>query len=128
MENAFCVDKVTAFEELCCRRMSDGEPVDVYVADVKNLVRFIDSNASKEWVKSTVIRELPDAIKQYVKSACAIDHLQLSKVIVMARSIIKTDICMVGAAQKGQPSHGWRSTLSFSTIESCRCGDRRGYL
>ena len=105
MENAFCIGKVTAFEELCCRRMSDGEPVDVYVADIKRLVRLIDSNASEEWVKSAVIRGLPDAIKQYVKSACTIDHLQRAEVIVMAKSIIKTNICMDGAVHKRQSSH-----------------------
>jgi len=43
LERAFCIDRVTAFEELCNRKLADGEPVDVYVTDIKRLVHIIDS-------------------------------------------------------------------------------------
>jgi len=64
LEKAFCLDRVAAFSELCRRRLADNESVDVFIADVKRLVRVIDANVCEEWVKSAVIVGLPMAVHQ----------------------------------------------------------------
>ena len=66
------------------------------MADVKKLVRVIDSDACEEWAKSAVKVGFPVSVQQQIKSVCSLDDRPLADIIVMARTLVTSEMCMIG--------------------------------
>ena len=86
LTTAFGVDEHVAYRELVTRRWRDGEPVDVFVADLHRLASL--SGMSERSVRMAFMNGLPVGIGMPVKSTPGVKTMSLVQVVELARTLM----------------------------------------
>ena len=88
LTSAFGVDEHVAYRELVARRLRDGEPVDVFVADLRRLASLADM--PERSVRMAFLNGLPSRVEMAVKTAPGVKGMSMAQVIDLARVLMAT--------------------------------------
>ena len=56
MSRAFSPNCFNAFDQFVTRRCEDGEPVDIYLADLRRLAELVEPNSDDAWIRCAFVR------------------------------------------------------------------------
>jgi hypothetical protein len=122
LKRAFSVDSFKAYEELMCRKIQNGETVDVYLADLKRLSRLISDPLNDEFLKCAFVMGLNDDIRKQIRAACSMDMLCLEEIVERVRSLMKSsdyNHCMAGIKNSNFPH---KNQQQRSVVTCFKCG------
>ena len=63
MSRAFSPNCFRAFEQFVARRCKVGEPVDVFLADLRRLAALVKPDPDDAWIRCAFVRGLPEPIR-----------------------------------------------------------------
>ena len=86
LTTAFGVDEHVAFGDLVTRHWRDGEPVDVYVAELWRLASL--AVVPERVVRMVLLNGLPTTIGMQLKTTPGIKAMSLDQVVALARSLM----------------------------------------
>lgn len=95
--NAFSLNAYSAYETFVSRRYITGEPIDVYLSELRRLARLVSTATDEAWIKCAFISGLPDDLKRQLKSATSLDSITLAAVVERARTLTNVDQDLCGA-------------------------------
>lgn len=99
---AFALDPFRAYEQLTTRTYVEGEPVDVYLADLRRLTKLA-SVESDAVLRCAFITGLPKSVSAQLRATVKITEAPLDIVVEMARALVselKEPTVRVAAARK----------------------------
>jgi hypothetical protein len=92
LTKAFSVNKFTAFDMLCERKLNVGESVDVYIADLRRLTGLVSQATDNEdWLQCLFIRGLPDVVRRQLMAACKLEDMSIDDIVCRTRSLIQVE-------------------------------------
>lgn len=90
---AFSVDQFTAFERLKERKLLPGESVDVFLAEIRQLIYLTCRNTTldecKEFVKTAFVTGLDDRTKSQIRAACSLSSMTLESIVERTRNLLR---------------------------------------
>lgn len=102
---AFGLDKFSAYEEFASRKLRPGEPVEVYLAELRKLASSF-GGVTEEAMSCAFVAGLPDASKRLLRAGARIEAMSLRDIVLRARTISTEESTVCAAARN--PSHGPR--------------------
>jgi len=87
LRTAFATDKFSAYDEFRNRMWSNGETVDVYLADLKRLAKLANFE-NEEIIKLAFVMGLPGKVSAQLRATPKIDTLDLSAVLQISRALM----------------------------------------
>ena len=90
LRRAFAADKYAAYELFSARRLCNGESVDVYLADLKQLSTLF-GGLSEEGLGCAFVAGLPDSVKQMMRAGARMESLTLSETVDRARAVLREE-------------------------------------
>ena len=123
--DAFALDPFCAFEKLASRRWSQGEPVDVYLADLKRLAGLADVACDKLLQRAFVVG-LPSPISSQLRAAARLQAMTLAQLVEHARVLMASqdDVTALISSTSRQGRQPNRQRYKKASARSCfRCGD-----
>ena len=87
LKRAFAADKFMAYEKFVDRKLRDGESVDVYLAELKQLSTLF-GGLSEEGLACALMAGLPDAVRQIMRAGARMESLSLTEIVARARAIL----------------------------------------
>ena len=128
LTTAFGVDEHVAYRELVTRRWRDGEPVDVFVADLRRLASL--SSMPERSVRMAFMNGLPTRIGMAVKSTPGVKTMALVQVIELTRILMAaSEVPEMGLfPEGGERAAGARTDVGAAAVASApsRTGGGRG--
>lgn len=99
----FAIDMHSAFDQLVTRSWTEGESVDVYLADLKRLAKLADvgQKDAGALVKLTFIRGLPRHIAAQVRAMPKVGNMTINEILEVSKALMidyRTERRDVGAA------------------------------
>lgn len=89
---AFSVNIFAAFEALVSRIYHQDESVDVYLADIRRLVKLISTTAdNEEWVRCAFVRGLPENIRSQLQALSSIEKMAMTDLVERTRVMMSFD-------------------------------------
>lgn len=132
---AFGVNCYAAYDQLQKRVLQEGEPVDVYLADIKRLVAQMGQQDAEPLLKCAFMAGLPVEINMQLRSLACVERLCLSELVTRARMMMSTKnselACASGAVPKsrsgcftcGNPKHRARDSPKKQVRKCYACGE-----
>ena len=102
--SAFSLSRYQAFEEFSSRKLRGGEPVDIYVADIRRLSSLISPSTPEEWLVSKVVSGLPDEMRKQLLAAFPLEGKSLNEVVERVRVLASTNNESVSAVARERPA------------------------
>ena len=90
LKRAFAADKFAAYESFTERRLTDGESVDVYLADLQRLSSLF-GGLSNEGLSCAFVAGLPESTKQLLLAGARMESLSLTEITDRARAILRDE-------------------------------------
>jgi len=87
---AFGVSNYAAYEQLKSRVLCEGEQVDVYLADLRRLMKLIDPRCGEELLKCAFMSGLPGEVATQLKAMSSVEKFSLAELVARARMILST--------------------------------------
>lgn len=112
---AFSEDRFRAYGDFVQRRLQSGEPVDVYLSDLRRLAGKVSGGLPEEWLVCAFVSGLPDDVSVNLKSACKLESMSLGEVVERARIVMSLRgdaVCAVGRS---------RNSLAKNEIRCYQC-------
>lgn len=121
---AFSYDEFTAYEAFVNRRYSIGEPVDVFLSDLRRLGKLVDSSVPENWIKCAFIAGLPQGVRAQLKAASSLSTMSLAEVVERARIVLALDDSLSSASSVG----AFSAKMKGPVETRCRVCDVRGHF
>lgn len=96
---AFEADAFTAYEQLHCRRLEHGEPVDAYLADIRRLAGLAGGMTEKAMCSAFVFG-LPDHVRRILRTNSRMSDMAISELLECARAILADEVAQVAGARE----------------------------
>ena len=127
--DVFSSDKFTVYETLVMRKLEIGESVDVYLADIKRMIRLIDASyALEHFIVAAFVSGLPSDVKQQLRAACSLSEMKLETIVNRTRALLKArnvETCCF--SKGGNKSRIYASKLQERKIFCFNCG-KEGHI
>ena len=94
---AFAADKFIAYEQFIARKLQDGEPVDVYLADLRRLAELF-GGISDSALSCAFVAGLPEASRHILRAGSRMESLDINQLLQRARAVLANDNPEVGAS------------------------------
>lgn len=95
---AFAVNPFSAYEQFRCRKLKEGEAVDVYLADLRRLAGLF-GGSSDQLLKCAFVVGLPSASSNQLRAFTNVAAISLNEVVEKARLLLacrsSDDVCFV---------------------------------
>ena len=126
---AFGINCYTAYDELQKRVLRDGEPVDVYLADIKRLVAHIGQKDAEPISKCAFMAGLPGDVSMQLKSMASVEKLSLPELVARARIMLSTRESEMACAAGYQKAKGtcFNCGSTSHMARECPKSTRRNY-
>ena len=86
LTTAFGMDEHVAFQELVTLRWREGEPVDVFVADLRRLASL--AGVQERVVRMVLLNGLPGQVGMQIKTTPRIKTMTMDQVVTLARALM----------------------------------------
>ena len=86
LTTAFGMDEHVAFQELVTRRWREGEPVDVFVADLRRLASL--AGVQERVVRMVLLNGLLGQVGMQIKTTPGIKTMTMDQVVTLARALM----------------------------------------
>ena len=97
LKRAFAADKFISYEMFIDRKLRDGESVDVYLAELKQLASLF-GGLSEDGLSCALMAGLPDAVKQMLRAGARMESLTLTEIVERVRAILREEQTVQGAS------------------------------
>ena len=88
LTTAFGTNPFASYEQLRSRVLSEGESVDVYLADLRRLVDLIGQKAADPLLRCAFVAGLPADIAIQLKSTVDVESMNLAELVSKARAML----------------------------------------
>ena len=92
LTTAFSTNSFSSYEQLRNRVLSEGELVDVYLADLRRLVNLMGQTVADPLLRCAFVAGLPADISLQLRSAVNVESMELPTLVSKARDMIATRI------------------------------------
>ena len=90
LTTAFSTNPFSSYEQLRNRVLSEGESVDVYLADLRRLVNLMGQTVADPLLRCAFVAGLPTDISLQLKSTVNVESMELSTLVSKARAMLAT--------------------------------------
>ena len=97
LKSAFAADKFISYEMFIDRKLRDGESVDVYLAELKQLASLF-GGLSEDGLSCALMAGLPDAVKQILRAGARMESLSLTEIVERVRAILREEQTVQGVS------------------------------
>lgn len=118
--SAFATDKFLAYEQFVARKLRDGEPVDVYLADLRRLAGHF-GGISDEGLGCAFVAGLPEAARHVLRAGCRLESMSISQLLTRARAVLTDDSLGVGSPTHASCLSQHATTPASSDGAAVRC-------
>ena len=94
--SAFATDKFLAYEQFVARKLRDGEPVDVYLADLRRLAEHF-GGIPDDGLSCAFVAGLPEAARHVLRAGCRLESMSICQLLNRARAVLADDSVGVGS-------------------------------
>ena len=122
LQTAFSLNQFSAYEEFVNRKLTPGETVDVYAADLQRLAGLVDGTIGGECLKCALVYGLPDMVRKQLSAACSLETMNLNEVVSRARTLVDVQRSLVGAVATAQPRNTRRQERTWTCFKCGRDG------
>lgn len=102
---AFEVDEFSAYDQLVCRRLESGEPVDVYIADIRRLAE-LSGGLNEKAIVSAFVHGLPHHVRRTLRTNARMTEMSVQQLVESACGIIADDGAAAAGAELGEVRRG----------------------
>ncbi|XP_067943202.1 uncharacterized protein [Watersipora subatra] len=88
LRTAFSIDVFSSYEQLKSRMLSEGESVNVYLADLRRLVNLMGQTNPDPLLRCVFVGGLPSDIALQLKSTVDVDSMELPALVSKARAML----------------------------------------
>lgn len=129
---AFELDAYAAYDQLVSRRLQAGEPVDVYIADIRRLAK-LSGGLQEAAVGSAFVHGLPENVRKMLRANARAAEMSVLQLVECARGILSdgdTEPAAAALDQKNeyrdtrQTAYGRHRRKREFTGCCYRCGER----
>ena len=107
LKEAFGLNGFLAYEQLSCRRWRTGEPVDVYLAELRRLAKLADVE-SENLLRRAFIVGLPPDVSRELRAMVKVATTDLPTIVVRARALMAETTVLESAAASATMKPGRR--------------------
>lgn len=125
LRRAFSADMFSAYEAFVSRRHRAGEPVDIYLSDLKRLGKLVNDSIDDAWIKCAFVQGLPEDVKAQLKAASAVDEMSLTQVVERARLVLSTVANSAAMVAAHKPA---RQRSNRSNTRTCFVCEEQGHF
>lgn len=90
LTTAFSTNSFAAYEQFRNRVLTEGESVDVYLADLRRLAQLIGQRDANVFIRCAFVAGLPPEISRQLRSMANLDKMELSDIVAKARGMLAT--------------------------------------
>ena len=90
LTTAFSTNSFSSYEQLRNRVLSEGELVDVYLADLRRLVNLMGQTVADPLLRCAFVAGLPADISLQLRSSVDVESMELSTLVSKARAMVAT--------------------------------------
>ncbi|XP_063872024.1 uncharacterized protein LOC135106682 [Scylla paramamosain] len=94
--SVFATDKFLAYEQFVARKLRDGEPVDVYLADLRRLAGLF-GDIPDAGLSCAFVAGLPEAARHSLRAGCRLESMNICQLLNCARALLADDSLGVGS-------------------------------
>lgn len=114
---AFAVDRFQAYDEYICRKLRQGESVDVYLADLRRLASLF-GGVSDTALACGFVAGLPERARHALRAGSRMESLELAELVERARALM-VESCVAAALTAPEST---RQRRPSRPVRCYRCG------
>lgn len=118
--SAFAVDKFLAYEQFVSRKLRDGEPVDVYLADLRRLAELF-GGVTDSCLSCAFVAGLPEAVRHLLRAGSRIESMDIDQLLHRARAVLADDSFDFGTSTQLTCINRHTAAASASPSVGVRC-------